>query len=161
MPRKALSLEERFWSKVDRRGPDECWEWKGARTSGYGVLGAGPRGSGLKRAHRLSWELVNGPIIEGLEICHRCDNPPCVNPGHLFAGTPADNQRDSKEKGRHSPPPLHRGQDQHLAKLKPADVLQIRSMRQRGTAVVAIANMFSVDRATIKSVLSGRTWRHV
>lgn len=94
------SFLERFWARVDVRGPDECWVWTGGRNSReYGVVW--PRGSTNIGAHRLSWELANAvPIPAGLFICHRCDNPPCVNPAHLFLGTHQDNMRDAIAKGR-------------------------------------------------------------
>lgn len=84
-----------FWAKVDRRGPDECWEWTtGRERYGYGhsVLGT---------ASRVAWELTNGPIPDGQRVLHSCDNPPCCNPRHLFLGTQLDNVRDMMAKGRH------------------------------------------------------------
>src|SRR5689334_4116509 len=75
-------LGERFWSKVDRRAPAECWLWLGSRDDkGYGRLDRNKR---IARAHRLAWELTHGPIPDGLVVRHRCDNPPCVNPAHLL-----------------------------------------------------------------------------
>lgn len=96
------SLEERFWQRVDKRAPDECWEWIAGRTkAGYGYITAGPRGSQRHvYAHRLSYELAHGPIPDGKHVCHRCDNPPCCNPAHLRLGTHADNMADMKAKGR-------------------------------------------------------------
>lgn len=95
---------ERFWDSVDRRGPDECWPWiASAKTSGgYGQFFAlAVRGGRNVLAHRISYILHYGAVPSGRPlICHSCDNPPCINPAHLFAGTPRDNTRDSIQKGR-------------------------------------------------------------
>jgi len=91
---------ERFWKKVDKRSPDECWEWKGWRTgrNGYGqFIIQGHR----FRAHRVAWELSTGISPNGLLVCHHCDNKPCCNPSHLFLGTVSDNARDMVKKGKH------------------------------------------------------------
>ena len=89
------SLAERFWPRV-RKG-DGCWEWQGHRSShGYGKIGCGGKDIGT---HRVAWELAHGPIPAGMHVCHRCDNPPCVRPDHLFLGTHSDNMRDLAEKG--------------------------------------------------------------
>jgi hypothetical protein len=86
----------RFWSRV-RKG-DDCWEWLGrTSTNGYGAVWADKRD---RRAHRVAWELVNGPIPDGLYVCHHCDNKRCVRPDHLFIGTATDNMQDALRKGR-------------------------------------------------------------
>jgi hypothetical protein len=93
---KVQPLVERFWARV-RKGP-ECWEFAGPTRKGYGQLGVG---SGRHiSAHRISWELANGPIPDGMQVLHTCDNPPCVNPAHLFLGTHQDNMDDMVAKGR-------------------------------------------------------------
>jgi hypothetical protein len=91
----------RFWAKV-RKG-DGCWEWQASRnSSGYGWFRFGPQGSRTPTgAHRVSYVLTKGPIPEGMQVLHRCDNPPCVNPSHLFLGTNDDNHADKVAKGRH------------------------------------------------------------
>ena len=89
-------LGDRFGTKV--QSGSGCWEWTGTRTKrGYGQLGVSGK---TKWAHRVSWEINNGPIPDGLFVCHHCDNPPCVRPSHLFLGTHQDNMRDMAEKGR-------------------------------------------------------------
>ena len=101
---KPRPLDERFWEKVNRRGPGDCWEWLGGRSpAGYGRFTVGSHTDNSRRrviASRLSYELSFGAIPDGYLVCHTCDNPPCVNPAHLFLGDHKDNMQDALAKGR-------------------------------------------------------------
>ena len=151
-------LANRFWSKVDRRGPTECWPWKAMTDPrGYGRINAGGRGKPLL-AHRVSWALAFGPPPNDLHVCHHCDNPPCVNPRHLFLGDDRANMRDCSSKGRIKVPRLS-GEQHPRAKLTERLVTEIRSMRRQCSAV-AVAKQYGVCENTIRAVWRGITWTH-
>jgi hypothetical protein len=97
------SLSDRFWSKASIRGPDECWPWEGSKDQfGRGYFGLRGR---TVRAPRVAWELHHGaPMSKDLHACHSCDNPSCVNPRHIWAGTRSENLKDGVRKGRIIPP---------------------------------------------------------
>lgn len=115
MPPRQRPLAYRLWAKVKVTKPDDCWEWSGARDkNGYGriqVMTAGKWGTQL--AHRVAYRLKKGAIPDDLGLCHRCDNPPCCNPAHLFPGTQLDNMADAKAKRR-----VRDGKNGHVQSLK-------------------------------------------
>lgn len=92
-----------FWSRVDVRGPDECWPWRNATPGQYGTMWL-PSERRARPAHVIAWVSKNGPLPDGMQACHRCDNRPCCNPDHLFPGTQSDNIQDAMKKGRFKPP---------------------------------------------------------
>jgi len=157
-------LVERFWEKVERRGPRECWPWTAGTIRGYGYLQIGGSNGGRILAHRLSWELKHGAIPDGMQLCHRCDNPPCVNPRHLFLGTAADNHADMVRKGRarftfRERPELMSGEINVHAKLTAVDVRQIRHLRASGWTMTKLAGRFGVTRQNVRSIVNNQTWR--
>lgn len=144
---------ELFWAKVDRRGENECWPWTAATNGRYGKFAVkikGTRRSKMGYAHRRSWEIENGPIPGGLEICHRCDNPLCCNPKHLFAGSRLENAHDMVAKGR-APIPAHK-----LS--KPALRDEIIAARESGTTYTELENRYGISRATIWRLVHGKSW---
>jgi hypothetical protein len=149
------TLADRFWSKVDKRGPDECWPWSGAGGSGYGRIQEAGKGSHLLSATRVAWEMQHGPVPPGLNVLHKCDNPPCVNPRHLFLGTQADNTNDAIGKGRHVPP---RGERNGQSKLTTDQVAEIRRLRAAGLSGKTIAARFGVSQATVSMIHRARRW---
>ena len=96
------TLEQRFCNCILIDDSEKCWLWIGPTSNGrYGQFGRGSKPNEIRvKAHRFSWELFNGPIPEGMKVLHSCDNPPCVNPSHLFLGTQKDNAQDAIRKGR-------------------------------------------------------------
>ncbi len=155
---KPIPIADRFWTKVAKRGPNECWEWCASLSNkGYGKIGRNG-GGGHVPAHRVSWELSNGPIPNVQCVLHRCDNPPCVNPAHLFLGTKADNTADMISKGRNVPP---RGEMSGRAKLTNDAVIDIRSRHANGERQVDLAHEYNLNDGTISRIISGKRWAHL
>lgn len=125
---KPKTAVERFWANVDKRGPDDCWLWTASRKPfGYGQMMIAGK---MKRAHRYSWELASGsPPDGGLSVCHSCDNPPCVNPKHLYLGTQGDNIREAERKGRLFRPNAHKT---HCPSGHPYDLENTRIQVKKG-----------------------------
>ncbi len=156
-------LAQRFADKVDRKGDDECWPWIGCRDSkGYGRVQRGGRGSPA-RAHRIAFELTFGTIPRGASVCHRCDNPPCCNPGHLFVGENAENVQDklSKDRQAKGSKTAHAGECHHSAKLTDAAVREIRLLAASGRKQKDIAEHFGIRQNTVSRIVSGKSWSHV
>lgn len=154
-----IPIEQRFWSKVNKNGPTmphmdtSCWVW----TMGYWRFGYGRFQLNWKKAvyaHRVSWELINGPIPVGLFVLHKCDNPPCINPAHLFLGTNTDNMRDMASKGRAG---VKTGMDNPKTKLTPVQVNEIRSRYiPRKVSQRILAKEYGVTQTAIYYILTGK-----
>lgn len=146
-PQKFLA---KFWSRVDKKDATSCWLWLGGTNdAGYGQVWDQAK---MAKAHRISWELTYGSIPEGVFVCHSCDNPPCVNPNHLFLGTNADNMHDMVVKGRSS-----HGIDKVDAKLNEEKVRHIRNSSMFGWE---LAELFGVHTSTIYCARNRTTWKH-
>lgn len=151
------SVQRRFWAKVDRGEPDDCWLWTGATiTSGYGHMSVGGRGGTQARASRLSWILHNGPIPEGIQVCHRCDVRLCTNPGHLFLGTNADNAQDMARKGRQWRQ-LKPGAPRRLLTHQKVAFMRI-FWKFGGVTQSWLAKRYGVHVNTVNSVVNEKSW---
>ncbi len=152
-----MPLGERFWSKVDRSaGPAACWTWTAARgRHGYGIF---LLNGGCSLAHRVAWFIENGSMPDpGVGVLHTCDNPPCVNPSHLFTGTHLENMADRGRKGRAASWVT----GAKFGRLTNDDVRDIRRLHGVGVAAVEIAHVFEVSRSSVYAITSGRNWSHV
>jgi hypothetical protein len=143
---------ERFAVRTDAG----CWSWSGATSEhGYAKVGS-------QFGHRLAWEIHNGPIPDGLFVLHRCDNPPCTNPDHLFLGTHADNMADATAKGRlNGRPNRPRGEQVKNSKLTVAKVRELRKLALAGRSTQALAALFGVSDDCVRSVITRKRWVHV
>lgn len=148
--KQPVPLEKRFWSKV-KKGAG-CWEWTGSvNGGGYGLIFVRASENARRVAHGLAWEITNGPVPEGMFVLHKCDNPPCVRPDHLFLGTHQDNMNDAASKGRMS-----------NNKLTDDDVRRIREAHQYGVlSMVELGRAFRVRRSYIDDIVTRRARRRV
>ena len=159
-------IAERFWEKVDRSGgPTACWPWLGSQLEqGYGYLTIGSTVDGSRRkmlAHVLSHRLAHmddpqSEIAKWPCVLHTCDNPPCVNPFHLFAGTIADNNHDMAAKGR-----SRQGERNHWSRLTEAEVREIARGLGEGASAEALSRCFNVSPTTVHRIGQRTTWKHL
>lgn len=147
----------RFMRHVDMGSvPGDCWTWIGTRPGGlYGHFSV--KGE-THKAHRWIYETIVGTIGDGLVVRHRCDNPPCVNPQHLEVGTCAENTRDKFERGRGAD---RKGERHPLARLKPEDILLIRSLALGGVRQHDLAERFQMSRQQIGKIVRRQNWGHI
>lgn len=147
-----------FWSRIQVRGENDCWEWTGSRVAGgYGRY---------KKfyTHRLMASNVIGRDVGDFQVCHSCDNPPCCNPHHLFIGTSRDNTRDALTKGRLVLKPAWdavRGENNRLTKLTADDVREIKRRYRNGEEQLKIARDYPCGNTAINNIVKGRNWAHI
>jgi hypothetical protein len=150
---KRLVFDERFWSKVDKSDRDSCWVWSGSRDAyGYGMFRV--QSGKTRRAHRIAWELTNGPVPDGTVFLHHCDNPPCVNPAHLRIGTRAENNADRDAKGRG----VYGGRAGIGSKIDASQARQIRAWCSYGFTQKTVGLWFGIADSTVCNIVSGKLW---
>lgn len=157
---KRRPVEERFWEKVDRT--DGCWNWVAAISHGWYGSFCVEKGKTIV-AHKFSWELANGPVPDGMKVCHSCDNPRCVRVDHLFLGTQAENLLDMSKKGRrargHSL--SHKGESHPMSSLTDELVTEARDRHAEGENVADLAIEMKVSKSAMKKAVHGHTWKHL
>lgn len=150
-PRARLSLSDRFWSKVDRKGADECWPWIGGSwTYGYGSISVGGREGPKTTSNRAAWRLTRGEIPEGMVVRHMCHNRACCNPSHLKLGSRSDNVHDMWSR-----PP---GEAKGNARLTEIDVAEIRASHQ---PPASLAQKYNVTKGHISAIKQRRCWAKI
>lgn len=145
----------RFWAQVEKRN-DGCWVWTGVcNPRGYGFMSAEAKYTAV---HRLSWRIAHGEMPPSeVEVCHRCDNPPCVNPAHLFLGSHSDNMQDCADKGRMP----RNGEQNGRAVLNADGVREIRRRSDAGEASPTIAADFGIQSAQVRKIARRESWSSV
>lgn len=155
MANRYVPLETRFWGRVDKRGEDDCWNWTGCVSRGYGIIHAWGK---YQRVPRVSYQMFKGEIPDGMFVCHTCDNPLCINPKHLFVGTPKDNMQDMIRKGRKVICP---GESNGVAKLTSEEAIKIYLLKDSGMSQIEVGKMFGVGFRTISEIWLQHQWKTV
>lgn len=151
--------EERFWSKVQILQENECWIWQGSTNrAGYGRIFV-ERGK-YEMTHRFSYFLHYGIEPSKYQVCHSCDNPPCVNPHHLWLGTATENAQDCKNKGRHNYGTAQ-GESHPNVSLTDAQVIEIRNLFANCRTIQEIATQYEMSHGAISHIVKGRSWKHL
>lgn len=150
-------LLERFWRHVKAGSDDECWPWEKCPKDRYGAIG---KDGVIERAHRVSWQIHIGPIPPGVQVLHTCDNPPCVNPKHLFLGDQTANMRDMARKGRGRSAPRAALQNSK-AKVTRAEVAEIRQQLGAGHSQSTIARRFNISQTNVSAISRRKTWGEI
>ena len=151
----AKGIFPRFMQYVSVAGEDECWEWNGYRRGGYGSF---KMFGSLMCAHRVSYELFVRPAGDHMMVCHKCDNPICVNPNHLFLGSAQENMDDKISKGRHQG--AKKGSRHHFAKLSEWQVKEIK-LQIGEVSQYFLADKYGVSQTIISNIKTGKRWGHV
>lgn len=154
-----ITPRERFWKYTRVSSQDECWLWVGrlVKPHGYGALRIGNKDY---RSHRVSWEIHHGPIPKTMYVCHHCDTPACVNPHHLFLGSPADNSRDMARKGRQmTTPPRLLGSKHPQSKLTEHQVIEMRGLYQAGGVTCReLGQRYGISESGAARIIKGESW---
>lgn len=157
MSRPKEDIRERFWRYVKKNKGGGCWIWTGSRIRrGYGQFMVGRKNM---KAHRVSFMIIHGnPNPQNLLVLHKCDNPPCVNPAHLFLGTAKQNVEDMFSKGRQHD---RKGEKNGQSKLSSEEVLKICRLLKGGTSQSRVAALFGLNQTTVGDISRGKIWGHV
>jgi hypothetical protein len=159
--REIYSLKQRleiFWNSIDKTSsPKGCWLWTRSvmKSGGYGQMTVNKQ---WWRAHVLSWTIANGPVPDGMCVCHECDVPRCVRPDHLFLGTRNDNMQDMIQKGRAIHP---KGIDSPNARLSEKKVLEISRLNKSGVSGAELGRRFKISKTHAMNIVNGKKWKHL
>lgn len=162
---KTLNTRDRFYRHVDVLLENDCWLWRGYKLkTGYGIFVMNPSRNEKNKtttAHRAAWIISNGDIQQGIDVCHSCDNPACVNLNHLWLGTPKENTQDMVKKGRHNPGHVP-GEKNGQVKLKKSDVEKLRGFYVSGQySHRQLASFFDMSKTQIGRILRNESWKEV